>query len=167
MAFILPAVPYIAAAMSVVQGFQGMQQGKSQQKYYNQLAENERIANEYEVQQTRKQNELYQANQLALYGKSGIKLAGTPMKVLENTAREQELDIIAKKYNSKITQQNLQYQGKAAKAEGQGKLLGGFVSAAGSLAMANIGGSAATKGTQVYNTPVGPTQTATNGFYGQ
>ena len=133
MAFAAPAIPYIMAAMTVAQGVQSYQQGKAQQKYYNQLADQEGQARTLERNAQRKKDEIYQAQQLAAIGKSGVKLAGSPMRILENTVREQERGIIIGDYNSNVQQSSLRNQGKQAAASGRSSLLGSFVGAAGSL----------------------------------
>ena len=62
----------------------------------------DRAATNFDIQQQRKRDRAFTNLQLAKFGKSGLKIEGTPLDLITETAKEQELDILAKKFNLEV-----------------------------------------------------------------
>lgn len=92
----------VAAAGAGVQAIGQYQQAKSEAQWheYNaKVAEMNAIAAkqqaEYEEQKHRRETERILSRQRALYGKAGVRLEGSPLLVMEETAAEAEMDALA------------------------------------------------------------------------
>lgn len=114
-----------STAFPFFQILQGIGQGRAQQQLANQQAiqleqqaKAQQVQSDYEIEQAKKQNKAYTGAQLAAYGKSGLDISGSPMDVIGNTMFEQELDILARKYNNKIGISKTLGQAQTMRAEG-------------------------------------------------
>lgn len=111
------AIILATAAAATAGGVSAYQQGqaadaqaKSQQawaEYNAQIEENNaktaEATSRYEQRQKRKEDAMLRGSQRVAYAKSGLSLSeGTPLEVMENTAAEQELDILMLKRNADI-----------------------------------------------------------------
>ena len=84
---------------------------------------------EFEVRSLEKTKKRFGSAQRAGYAKAGVKLEGSPINVLIDSAAEFETDLLISKYNTRVgeIQANLQgdlskAQGKIAAAQGLGSL---------------------------------------------
>jgi len=92
-----------------------------------QRAEAARISGEAEIAQTRKLQRAALAKQMAAVGKSGAEMSGGLLNLTTQTAAEQELDILYKKYNVASGAADIFNEGvlksSAARSSGRSKLL--------------------------------------------
>lgn len=58
----------------------------------------------FQVRRQKEQGKRFLSRQRALYGKSGVKLEGSPLEVMAHSAKEIELDIFATQFDAKTSQ---------------------------------------------------------------
>lgn len=68
----------------------------------NQTAEAIRVSGQYEADKQRRENAIFLGRQRALTAKSGVRFAGSPLDVMSDTIAQQELDLAALDYNTKV-----------------------------------------------------------------
>lgn len=113
-------------------------------KYDSALAKREAEITEkktsYEVASLRRQGEKFKAEQRATVGASGVRLEGSPLEVLAETASEIERDALMTRYAGKVEEKKymaqsalLKTQGKYAKKAGNLSALTTLISGAGAL----------------------------------
>lgn len=68
-----------------------------------------------EIERQRRQNELMKSRQVALYGKAGVKMTGSPLAVMDATATEMDMDTQIMKYNADVD--STRYRSEAAIAD--------------------------------------------------
>jgi hypothetical protein len=71
-------------------------------------------ASTYQQARLREQHERVLADTRAIVASSGLLMRGSPLRVYEETARQQERDVLALQYQTKLQQRALQMQGQEA-----------------------------------------------------
>lgn len=71
----------------------------------------------YEVAQFRRQGEKFKAEQRATVGASGVRLEGSPLEVLAETASEIERDALMMRYAGRVQEQKYQMESKQFKTQ--------------------------------------------------
>lgn len=66
-----------------------------------------------------KANKQIRSRQLAQIGKSGIQLTGSPLQLVQNTAAEQEIDILVDKYNTQLGISDIGQESNLAASRGR------------------------------------------------
>ena len=96
-----------------------------------------RQSGEMDVRKLTKAKARYAGGQRALYAKAGVRLEGSPIEVMIDSAAEWETDILVAKYNTKVqeiqanlTGQLYDAQSKMAKAKSLGAIGGTLLSTA-------------------------------------
>lgn len=89
----------LGVAMSAASSIQQGKQQKAMSEYNAAVARQEaeaiKEATAYEELRQKEQAKKLRGRQLALYGKSGVLMEGTPLEVMEETAAQAELDTLA------------------------------------------------------------------------
>ena len=104
----------------------------------------EKFMNEFDVARMRKTKKKFRGTQRSLYAGAGVRLQGSPIDVMIDTAAELETDILINQYKSKIQQIEFEKQAKIADiykrsapkkawAQGVGSLLSSTVGSLGLL----------------------------------
>lgn len=114
----------IGGTAATVQAVGQYQQAKAQSKileYNAKVAEQDAIATkqqaEYEAERLRKEKERVLSRQRALYGKAGVRLEGSPLLIMEDTAGEFEMDILNTLRTGQIQSSRYQSQAAISRAE--------------------------------------------------
>jgi hypothetical protein len=81
-------------------------------------AEAIRASSEVDIQKQIKAKGQLKGSQVAGYGASGVKLEGSPMDVLIDSAAQAELDIAITKYNAKTSATQAEYQAQEFERQG-------------------------------------------------
>lgn len=105
----------LALAGSVIGGVSSMAQAGAQRAAYEQQAANVQAASAFEIAQQQKVQRIQRANKIASFGTRGVDLSGSSSDALTRTIEEDEIDILARKYNAQMDKQNLLTQAKSAK----------------------------------------------------
>lgn len=124
------ATTALSSVGSIMQGNAAEQGGRAQQVAYDQAAERERVAAGYEGVRTFEKGRRAQSAAIVQTAGSGLLLTGSPSDVLADNATQNQLDIDAIRFGSKIKQQNLQTQGDLALFSGQQRQQAGYIGAA-------------------------------------
>jgi hypothetical protein len=125
------ALPFLAAAGSIIQGIQGAGQAQAEAKYYKQEAKAKQISGDFEAEKQRERDRRYTASQRAAFGASGVTMSGTPMDVIGQTLEEQEKDILALRYGTQLGINESRAKSAIARKQVASRLIGGFTNAAG------------------------------------
>ena len=126
----------VSAGATVASGVQQQKAGKAQQQVANQAAESEKRANNLEQRNLARRNRLVLAKQQALAGKSGLVTSGSLLDTIDQTASEQERDLLLNKYNSDVSVNQTIDQGRIAKRQGDQALFGSVLQATSTAASA-------------------------------
>jgi hypothetical protein len=141
-AFVMMALTAASTAMSaagsIMQGQQADKMGRLQQMAYQQQAENDRVASGYEAVREFERSRAVQSQAITEVGASGVALTGSPVEALADNAVQNQLDIDAIRFGSKIRQGNLRTQGDLARITGQQRKQAGYIGAAATV----LGGAA-------------------------
>ncbi len=134
-------------------------------KYDSALAKREAEITEkktsYEVASFRRQGEKFKAEQRATVGASGVRLEGSPLEVLAETASEIERDALMTRYAGKVEEKR--YMAQSALLKTQGK----YAKKAANLgALTTLLTGAGTLGLYGYSKGVGAGKTAGTGIGG-
>ena len=112
-------------AATTISAAGALQAGKSQQdmaEYNARVAEQSAVAATekaaYDEQIHREQVRKVLSKQRALYGKSGVDMTGSPLLVLEDTAKTGELDALAIRYGGEIEASRARSGAGLSKAQG-------------------------------------------------
>lgn len=127
------AIPMVMIGMQLMQGMKAKEAAGQQADLMDQEAGNIEQAGAYEVGQMRKQHQDTTATQAAQYGKAGVEMVGSPMNVIGNTAKEQELDVLTKKYNTQREASGMRANAELKRKEGQNAMFGAGAQAGGTL----------------------------------
>jgi hypothetical protein len=91
------------------QMFGQLQQAKAQQRVFEynaavnrQRAEMIQQAGALQVQRMRREKRKFASKQIAAYAKAGVRMTGSPLQVIADTATELEMDILIEDYNTRI-----------------------------------------------------------------
>lgn len=130
-----------------------MQQGQDQRRWYEYNAavaerdaeEARRIA-EYEAAQTRKEGQKLLSVQRARYASSGVTFEGSPLLLMEETAKEIELDALMTERTGEVTAQKYTTEAALSRMKGSGAKTAGYYGA-GSTLLTGAGQAATSYGT--------------------
>lgn len=133
---VLQYVGYAAAAVSAVSAIQQANTQKAASKYNEKLAENQAIGAEQEAaaaadRQRRNASKTIGSMQ-ASYAASGVSAEGSPLEVLEESARNAELDRLTILWNGQSRAQGYQNTAELERSRGKNAMASGYLSAAGS-----------------------------------
>jgi hypothetical protein len=129
----MTAAPFVAAGGSILSGVQGMQAGKAQAKIAMQQSELEKRSAADAASSESDRARRYRAAQIARFGASGVTMTGTPTNVFEQTAFQQEKDILAIKYGGDLRSRRALGEAEMAKSQARSSLIGGFTGAGSSM----------------------------------
>lgn len=148
---------YISAAMSAVSAISGAQQQKQAAKYNQKIANQQAVAAQKEAaanadKQRRAASETIGSMQ-ASYAASGVTLEGSPLEVLEQSARNAKLDELNIRWSGDTRAQGYRATANLEGARASNAMTSGYLSAAGSLFSASSkfagSGSATSAGSSV------------------
>jgi len=126
----------IAAGMSAVSAISQGQQQKSAAKYNQKVAENQAIGTRQEAaanaEKQRRAASKTIGSMQANYAASGVSLEGSPLEVLEQSARNAELDRLNILWSGETRAQGYQNTASLEGARGSNAMASGLLSAAGS-----------------------------------
>jgi hypothetical protein len=127
----------IVAAVGVVSSLSQAQQQKSAAKYNEKLAENQAIGARQEAAAAADRQQRQSAKTIgtmqATYAASGVGLEGSPLEVLEESARNAELDRLTILWNGEGRAQGYQNTAELERSRGKNAMASGYLSAAGSV----------------------------------
>jgi hypothetical protein len=127
---------YIAAAMSAVSAISQASQQKQAAKYNEKLAENQAIGARQEAAAAADRQQRQSAKTIgtmqASYAASGVSTEGSPLEVLEESARNAELDRLTILWNGESRAQGYQNTAELERSRGKNAMASGYLSAAGS-----------------------------------
>ena len=86
-----------------------------------------------QAEQQRRQAKLQLGQMRANYGASGLQLEGSPMEVLEDSARQAELDNLTIKYNGKLKAMGFNNDATLSQFEGENAKSNSYFQAGGTL----------------------------------
>jgi hypothetical protein len=128
---------YISAAMSAVSAVSQAQQQKSAAKYNQKVAENQAIAARQQAASNAEMQRRSSAKKIgsmqAAYAASGVSLEGSALDVLEESARNAELDRQNILYGGELRAMGSESTAALEKSRGDNAMSSGYLSAAGSL----------------------------------
>jgi hypothetical protein len=117
-----------------------LQQGRQQQQFHNynaavnrQKAELTKQAGELSVARLRREKRRFGAKQQAAFAKAGVRLTGSPLQVLADSAAELELDIMIEDYNTRIAILSAQSSADLDVIRGQQARTASFIGAGSTL----------------------------------
>lgn len=151
-----------SAAMATVSAVSQAQQQKSAAKYNQQVAENQAIASRQQAASNAEMQKRSAAKKIgsmqATYAASGVSVEGSALDVLEESARNSELDRQNILYGGELRAMGSESTASLEKSRGDNAMTSGYLSAAGSLfqgasaAYGSIGAKEAPfKGTETSN----------------
>lgn len=112
MALVLTGISLAGGILQSIGEFQEGEARAQAQEFNASIARNEikigQAARDLERKRERRKLENFLSTQQALFAKSGVKLEGSPIDVLEETATQGELDILIADINESINQSRLQ-----------------------------------------------------------
>lgn len=130
---LLVASTVFSAGTSIYEG----QQAKKTADYNAQVAEQNAVAAEqkaaYDETLHRERVRKLLSSQKALYGKSGVDLAGSPLLALQETAGQGELDALAIRYGGDVEAARNRSAATLARMEGKAARTTGYMRAGSSL----------------------------------
>lgn len=116
--------------------YQG-QQAKKQADYNASVAEADAAAAkqkaEYDEKMHRERVRRLLSSQRAAYGKSGVDLAGSPLLMLQDTAKEGELDALAIRYGGDVEASRNRSEANLLRMQGRAARTSGYLQAGGTL----------------------------------
>lgn len=126
----------IVAAVGVVSSLSQAQQQKSAAKYNEKLAENQAVGARQEAAAAADRQQRQSAKTIgtmqASYAASGVSTEGSPLEVLEESARNAELDRLTILWNGEGRAQGYQNTAELERSRGKNAMASGYLSAAGS-----------------------------------
>lgn len=127
----------IVAAVGVVSSLSQAQQQKSAAKYNEKLAENQAVGARQEAAAAADRQQRQSAKTIgtmqASYAASGVSTEGSPLEVLEESARNAELDRLTILWNGEGRAQGYQNTAELERSRGKNAMASGYLSAAGSV----------------------------------
>lgn len=130
-----------SAGLSVMQGKQQAKDAKNAADAAQNQAEMEarriETKSEYEQKQLLRERQLTLGRINRIYGQSGLQLAGSPIKDLEETAKNMTMDVLMNNYNATEEAKAVRYSGastaKIYKAQGRSARTAGYLGAGQSI----------------------------------
>lgn len=117
----------ISGIGSVVGGVMQAQQAQQQAAIYDRQAAAERAQAAYNAGRQQDKSIALMSRQRASYLAAGVAIdSGTPMDIIEDTARETSLDVQAIKYNGEIKAQNFEMQADLFRTKADSAMVGGI-----------------------------------------
>jgi len=127
-------------AATGIKMFGQIQQAKAQQKVFEynaavnrQRAEMIQQAGQLEVDKLRREKRRFTEKQVAAYAKAGVRLTGSPLQVIADTATELEMDILIEDFNTRIGVINAQNSARLDELRGAQAMQSGYWSAGSTL----------------------------------
>ena len=128
---------YAGLAVAAVGAISQGQQAKSAAKYNEKLAENQAVGARQEAAAAADRQQRQSAKTIgsmqATYAASGVGLEGSPLEVLEESARNAELDRLTILWNGEGRAQGYQNTAELERSRGKNAMASGYLSAAGSV----------------------------------
>lgn len=128
---------YIAAAVAAASAVSSAQQQKAASKYNEKVANQQAVAAQQEAAANADRQRRVAQKQIgsmqATYAASGVSLEGSPLEVLEQSARNAELDRLNILWSGQTRAQGYQATANLERARGKNAETSGYLSAAGSL----------------------------------
>lgn len=125
----------ISAGLSAVSAISQAGQQKAAAKYNQKVAENQAIGTRQEAaanaEKQRRQAAKTIGSMEATYAASGVSLEGSPLEILEQSARNAELDRLNILWGGETRAQGYENTAKLEKARGSNAMASGLLSAAG------------------------------------
>jgi hypothetical protein len=113
-----------------LQAYGSFSQGKSEQEAYNQNADLITQSATLEKEKITREATLMQGTQRAAYARSGVKISGSALDVMLNTASNYEYDKMIVDYNAKLQASQQRYYGQQAYSQGMFKVGQSLISGA-------------------------------------
>ena len=155
MAFIVPALPYIAAATAAASAYMQYREGQTAKKIGEQQAasrrEDARILREnaeFEIEQQRKRVRRFKGTQKVSLLASGVTLEGTALDILADTEIQAQLDRDIIRRNAELAARGLEQQARISAFTGGEAATAGSIRA-GSTLLASAGKFATRKKTKL------------------
>jgi hypothetical protein len=130
----------IAGIGTVLQVSQQIKQGKQQQQIFEynsavnrQKAQLAKIAGEATIAKLRRQKKSFSAKQEAAFAKAGVRLTGSPLQVLADSAAELEFDIMTEDFNTRVAILNANSAAELDLIRGDQANKAGFINAGATL----------------------------------
>ena len=131
---VLPIIAMVvSAAGAIYNGIQSSNAADYNAKVSEQNAEAAQQKARLEENIQRQKIRTLMSKQQALYGASGVDMAGSPLLVMEDTAAKGELDALAIRYSGEIAARQARSQAEQFRQQGDSAMLGGFFKAGSSL----------------------------------
>lgn len=154
---LIMAASAASAAGSVVQGISGFQQARFQSELAEQNADMARRRAEVQRGRLSREQRRRMGRARAIAGSRGVQVTGSPLEVLSDQAAEAAEERALVSFGGEVKAREQEARASAARAQGTQSLIGGFTSAAGTLA----GGFAQA---EALKAPSGPSPGAMNVF---
>ena len=130
----------ITAIGTTLQVTQQIRQGQQQQQIFEfnsavkrQEAQLAQISGDAARDRLRRQRKTFGAKQVAAFAKAGVRLTGSPLQVLADTAAELEFDILIEDFNTRVAILNANTAADFELIKGQQAVTAGFISAGATL----------------------------------
>jgi len=95
-------------------------------------------SSDFDIARLKKAKKSLSSAQLAGYSKAGVKMEGSPIDVMINSAAEAEIDILINKYNTQMKTISLNAQAEQDEASGKSAIRQGWLGA-GSTLLSTVG----------------------------
>ncbi len=137
--------------LEIVSGLFNMNASESQASALRSQASLVRAETAAEIERYKISASRYKASQKMAYIKSGVQIEGSPLDVLDETARTASENISAIRAQGEAEATKLTSQARQVRSAGRAALVGGFTKAAGLYAMYGDFGATKGPGTGMYN----------------
>ena len=107
----------LIAASTAVSAYSSYATGQAQNKAAKANAKAAERKAEYDEQIHRERVKQLLSKQRAMIGKSGVEMSGSPLLLMEDTAKQGELDALAIRYGGKISASRYKAQAQAARTQ--------------------------------------------------
>lgn len=131
--WVVIAAAVVAAAGAGYAGYAQNQAAKESAKVAEQNANAARDKAAYDEQTHRERVKKLLSTQRALYGSAGVTEQGTPLLVMENSAKEGEIDALAIRYEGEVEAQRFLSEASNLRKQGSRAQTSGFINAGSSL----------------------------------
>ena len=123
----------MSAAGSVVGGMMQRNQANAQAAVDERQAKMLSMQGEYDAGQKQQQINQITGRQVAMANESGVTLAGSPTDIISSTAAQGALDVGAIRWGAKVKSDDLNYEAKLSRMQGQNAMAGGIMGGVGSV----------------------------------
>lgn len=119
-----------SAGLDLLTGLFGLIGGDASQDIFKSRGRMLRMEAEEDARRYAEQAETFRQQQAVAYTKSGVQLTGSPLAVLDETARIAAENVSAIRARGRAQESEMRAQGRQAAAGGRAALVGGLTSAA-------------------------------------